>query len=259
MRADTEPVEAQLASVSWQHARHLRRRLADVVIRDLQARKPFYTEDATYPQTLWDEYCWGLQEGFSDVPFVIGDRCLGSMADGWLQLINEHVVARCQAEPHETLVFMSFFANERALNSMDVLEPDTVCMEAIQEWVADEVRHRASLRDLRFIGPDRVDELAAELNASGFVLREVADRIGNSDLLGQHMDDLLDESADLMPLAEFALDLFMDAMAEELEPSSIGDALVREFNVHIRKLLLEQDILPALRDLRGQGLALVSE
>lgn len=108
----------------------------------------------------------------------------------------------------------------------------------------------ASRRDLDLIGPDRSDALGYHLEGSGMVWSALSERREAMDLIASHVDTMIDPDADLSALATEMVDAYMVAAMEAAEDTLLDEFLER-FEVPIRSLIRENDVLPSLEDMRG--------
>ena len=230
-------------------------RLAGATIADLRGREPVGIFDADVAaRHMWDEYCWGLQEGGYDDDIEFSGVNLGSIAGGWRAMARSIAGGEIEKLPR----------NLRTLLSAGALDMDPgryaedwrggIYLDAIIDAVLEEVDAHASHVRLDLIGPDRTDVVPYEIVASGCVWGALSELGSGHDLIAEHVDTLIDPKADLTKVAEQAVDAFISA-AQDADGQSEGivlSHLIEHFEHQIRGLLLEYDALPALEDMRGQ-------
>ena len=114
----------------------------------------------------------------------------------------------------------------------------------------DSVNGIACRRNLDLIGPDRGDALGYDIEGHGLVWSALSEREEAMDLIAGHVDTMIDPDADLSALATEMVDAYMGAAKEVAENTLLAEFLER-FEVRIRSLIRENDVLPSLEDMRG--------
>lgn len=127
-----------------------------------------------------------------------------------------------------------------------------ICMDGMVGLVIDRVNEAASRQSgLDLIGPGRADALGYHVSGSGVVWSVLSNQGEAMELAAAEVDSLIDPDDDLLGLPERMLDAFFEAAREETD-GSVMAALLGSSGLSLRELLRENDVLPALEDIRGQ-------
>jgi hypothetical protein len=224
--------------------------LADAVITDLRTAPPVSLFDEVAARHIWDEYCWILQEGPFDEDEYVDDRSLGSVSGAGEDLVRSYVDAQVEKLPKHTRVFLSLFALERSGKAGDVGVLGRLWSDGMADLVMEEINERAARRMLDLIGPNKSDAIRYEIGGEGVVWSTLSDRDKESDILASHSDCMIKPNADLSAFAAELVEAFIEIASNE-SAGSPADEFFREFEGEIKKLLIEQDVRPALESMRA--------
>jgi hypothetical protein len=230
---------ARLQSAVADFARAEITRIVDAAINDLRSYPAYRTfGDDVEARHFWDEYCWGLQKGPFGNNFDLGDASDMSLAGTFDELVHAAIQSEVEKLPRHAKVFLSALASEEEVDGIVYL-------------ILADVNRRASRRDLDLIGPDRVNVIGYEIEGSGIVWSVLSDRDEELDLIARHADALIDPNGDLSGLAHDMVEAFIAAVREEAPEGAFFVDFLNRFESNVRTLLLEQDVLPFLRDIRA--------
>jgi hypothetical protein len=90
------------------------------------------------------------------------------------------------------------------------------------------------------------------VQGTGFVWSVLSDRKEATDLIGPHVDAMIDPDADLSQLAEEMVEAFIIAARED-EDGAVFLELLKHFEAEIRSMIREKDVLPSLHDTIDAG------
>jgi hypothetical protein len=152
--------------------------------------------------------------------------------------------------PKHALIFLSAYAFEEDVNFDEVDSLGSIWVDGTGDTVMAEIKHRARKRNLDLIGPDRGDLIRYEIQGSGMVWSALSDRGEAMDLIARHGETLIDPDGDLSELAAELVEAFIAAMNEDAQESVLAEFLKR-FGNDVRSLLLDQDVLPSLDNMRN--------
>jgi hypothetical protein len=240
---------ARLRSAISDFARVEIAKIAQEVIDNLHSRPSNGTFDEVNARHLWDEYCWALQEGPFDDNMSFGDLPLTSLSDAFDELVRSCIIDAVEKLPGYANVLLSGLAFENDEDSDEDESFGGICIDGIVNLVLEQVNDRASQRPLGLIGPHRGDEIGYEISGSGMVWSELSETGEARDLIGSHVDAMIDPDGDLSELADAMVDAFMTAAGENADGAVCG--LLSRFDHQIRSLLHEDDVLPSLKAMRG--------
>jgi hypothetical protein len=227
---------SRLQSAADDFARAESAGIARAVIEDLRSRPAEGVFEEVHARHLWDEYCWALQEG----PFPISGAFDG--------LLHAHIHAEIEELPRYAQVFLSAFAVEEDPDTDDEEFFGCIWVDGIAKLVTEAVNERACQRSLYLIGPDRADAIPYEIEGIGFVW-SMLDRTEAMDLVSAHVDSMIDPDADLSLLADEMVEAFLTAAIED-EDGAFFQASVNHFEGKLRWIIMEEDVLPSLREMR---------
>ena len=123
-----------------------------------------------------------------------------------------------------------------------------VWLDGIVRIVTEAVNERASHRRLDLIGPHRADVIPCYLEEARFVWSVLGDRVA-MDIVGGHVDTMIDPDADISPLAEGMTETFLAQVRQE-EEGGIFVEFLDYFEEQFRSIIIECDFLPCLREMR---------
>jgi len=241
---------SRLQSAAADFAKTEATRIVRAVIEDMRGRPAQGTFGEVAARHMWDEYCWALQEGPFDDDEGWDDVRLGSLSGAFDEMVRILIEVEIDRLPHHAQVFLS----SKAIYDDFDMEEDalgTVWMPGMVALVLEELNSKASGRNLYLIGPDRADAITSEFDGSGTVWSVLSDRSEASDLVSSHADELIDPKGDLSILAEEMVDAFLAAAKDEVD-EAVAAGFFDRFEDHIREMLTEHDVLPALEDIRAQ-------
>ena len=241
---------ARFRSAARDHARVEIARLAKALIEDLRSRPAEGVFGEVGARHLWDEYCWSLQEGPFHDELAIGDVNLGSLSDAFAGIVRASIAAEVEKLPKHAQIFLSALAFDEDAGSDEQELLGSVWLDGVVSTVMDTVNEIASRRNLDLIGPDRGDALGYHIEGCGLVWSALSEREEAMDLIAGHVDTMIEPDADLSALATKMVDAYMGAAKEAAEDTLLAEFLER-FEVQIRSLIRENDVLPSLEDMRG--------
>ncbi len=176
-------------------------------------------------------------------------------------VVTEHLIDRTRVAfctrayfPKHAQIFLSALAFEEDVQFAEEANIGGIWIDGIVKVVTDAVNERASQRRLDMIGPHREDVICFELQGAGFAWSVLDDRSMARDLVKTHVDEMIDPDADLSPLAEEIVEAFLRTAGED-EDGNVLTRLVQHFGAKLRSMIMEQDVLPSLQDMRGELLA----
>jgi hypothetical protein len=241
---------SRLQSAARDFARAEIDHIVRAVIGELRSRPAEGVFGDVHAPHLWDEYCWGLQEGPFDDPTIIDDTNCGSISDAFDGLLQANILAEVEKLPKHGQIFLSTFAFEEDVDSDEEECLGCIWIDGIVKVVTEAVNERASRRNLDLIGPHRADAIRYEIEGTGFVW-SVLDRNVAMDLVSGHVDTMIDPDADLSPLAAEMVEAFLTAARED-EDRAVLLEFLKHFEEKIRSVIIENDILVSLEDMRGK-------
>lgn len=223
-------------------------RIVRVVIDDLRDRPAKGMFGDVTARHIWDEYCWSLQEGPFDVDTDWDGVELGSVSGAFDEMVRAIIEGEIEKLPRHAQIFLSAKAIE---NDPDMDEDllGSIWPDGMVALIAEKVDKMASRRDLDLIGPDRGDVIGSVIEGEGAVWSVLSDRGEVMDLVRPYASELIDPKGDLSELASEMIDAYLNAVTEEADGPAISELLDR-FEGHLRELLKEGDVLPALEDIR---------
>jgi hypothetical protein len=227
---------SRLQSAADDFARVESARIAQAVIEDLRSCPAEGVFEQTHARHFWDEYCWSLQEG----PFPI--------SGAFDSLLHAHIHAEVEKLPKYAQVFLSALAVEEDPDTDDEEFLGCIWVDGIAKLVTEAVKERACHRSLYLIGPNRADAIRYEIEGIGFVW-SMLDRKEAMDLVSGHVHTMIDPDADLSSLADEMVEAFLTAARED-EGGAFFQALVDHCESKLRWIIMEEDVLPALREMR---------
>jgi len=231
---------ARLQSAARDHARVEVARIATALIEDLRSKPAEGVFGDVVARHLWDAYCWSLQE----------DQFDDELSDGFAGVARAFIAAEVEELPGHAQIFLSTLAFDEDAGSDERESLGAVWLDGVVSTVMDSVNAIASRRDLDLIGPGRDDALGYHIEGSGLVWSALSERGEAMDLIAGHADMMIDPDADLSALATEMVDAYMVAAREAAEDTLLAEFLER-FEVQIRSLIRENDVLPSLEDMRG--------
>ena len=234
---------ARLQSVAKDFAGPEIKRVAERVISFLRSSSPVEMFGDVAARHMWDEYSYDTQEG----PFV----------DGWEETVREMVVAELDALPKYVLFALSAYASADGLDDGECKSFCHIAIDEIARDVMEVINMRASERHIDLIGPHRADVIPCEVEGHGVVWDALSDRDEATDLISTYADVMIEAKADLSGLAVELADAFIAAAREEAEGCISG--MLDGYEVEIKKLLIEKDVLPALSSMREAILGRLDE
>jgi hypothetical protein len=211
-------------------------RIVQVVIEELRSRPAEGVFEEIHARHFWDEYCWALQEG----PF--------SIAGAFDGLLHAHIQAEVEKLPKHAQVFLSALAVEEDPDTDDEEFLGCIWADGIAKLVTEAVNERACQRSLYLIGPDRADAIRYEIEGIGFVW-SMLDRTEAMEIVSAHVDLMIDPDADLSLLADEMVEAFLTAARED-EDGAFFQAFVNHFEGKLRWIIMEEDVLPSVREMR---------
>ena len=238
----------RLQSAAADFARTEIARIAQAVIDRLRSDPAIGTFGEVAARHLWDEYCWALQEGPFDNDEGWDDVRLGSLSGAFDDLVRSAILKEVEKLPRHGQVFLSALACEEDSNCDKAKSLGSIWVDGMVNTIMEEVNERASQRDLDLIGPNREDAIGYQIEGSGMVWSVLSDRM---DLIAGHADTMIDPDADLSKVAEEMVEAFMTAAKEEADDGAVFSAFLDRFEKQVRSLILENDVLPSLEDMRG--------
>lgn len=250
-----EKEEASLDDFEWlrsaagDFARGEIARIMQVVVEELRSCPAEDVFGDVGARHLWDEYCWALQEGPFDIDMVLDNTSLGSLSAGFDAILRSHVLAQVEKLPKYAQVFLSEFAFEEDINSDDEKLLGCISIDLIVNAVIEAVNERACGQNLDLIGPHRENAIGYEFEGTGFVWSALPDREEALNLVGAHVDAMINPNADLSELAEEMVEAFIIAARED-EDGALFLKLVEHFEAEFRSMLREKDVLPSLQKTR---------
>jgi hypothetical protein len=238
---------SRLQSAAQDFARAEIDRIECVIIEEMRSRTSIGAFGGVCARHVWDEYCWALQEGPFDVPTIIDATNFGSLSDGFDDLVHALIVAEIERLSSHQQIFLSAlaFAEDADMDEEDNL--GCIWVDGIVNVVAKAVNERASRRNLELIGPDRADTIGYEIQGTGFVWSAL-DRSLAMDLVRTHVDSMIDPHGDLSLLADEIVEAYLTEAKDE--DGGAFSMLVEHFGERIRSMIMEQDVLPSLEDMR---------
>lgn len=225
-------------------------RIVRAVIEDMRDRPAQGTFGEVAARHMWDEYCWALQEGPFDDDEGWDDVRLGSLSGAFDEMVRMLIEVEIDRLPHHAQVFLS----SKAIDDDFDMEEDalgSVWMHGMVNLVLEELNSQASCRSLYLIGPDRASVIGSEVEGSGMVWSVLSDRREATDIVASHVNEMIDPKGDLSLLAEEMVDAFIAAAKEEVD-ETVAAEFFDKFEDQIREMLTENDVLPALEDMRAQ-------
>lgn len=226
-------------------------RITEVVIAEMRRRPAHGVFGDVAARHLWDAFCWSLQEGPYDEDMGWDNVDIGSPADAFEEMIEATIVDEIEKLPRHLHIILSAKAYEDA-HDEDTEAVGTIWMDGMVGLVMDQINEAASRQSgLDLIGPGRADALGYHVSGSGVVWSVLSDRGEAMELAAAAVDSLIDPDGDLSDLAERMLDAFFEAAQEEMD-GPVMSALIESFDRSLRQILRENDVLPALEDIRGQ-------
>lgn len=230
----------RLQSAAEEFARPEIIRIAESVIGELRSRSAIGIHGEVAARHMWDEYCWSLQEDpFDD-----------EAASNWDETVRAFVSCEVVKRPKYALIFLSAHAFQENADSGEKETLGNIWIDGIVNVAMEEINNRASRRELSLIGPQRADVIGYEIEGSGMVWSVLSARDEALDVISSHVDSMIEPDADLSDLAAALVEAFIKAANEEAEDSVLSEFIER-FEGDVRSLLLENDVLPALEDMRA--------
>lgn len=94
---------------------------------------------------------------------------LGSLSGNWDAVVRALVSGELEKLPQHALIFLSayFFQEDADSDKMDSL--GRIWVDGIVDMIMEEIKHRASRRNLGLIGPHRGDVIGYEIRGAGMV------------------------------------------------------------------------------------------
>lgn len=229
--------------------------IAQVVIEELRSRPAVGVFEETNARHFWDEYCWAHQEGPFDDPMILDNTNLGSLADGFDDLLHGLILAEIEKLPKHGQILLSALAYEEDFDIDEDEYLGSIWLDGITKCVAEAVNERAAQRKLDLIGPDRADLIGYEIEGTGFVW-SMLDRDVALEVVSGYVDTLIDPNADLSPLAAELVEAFVMAVKED-EGGTVFVAALEHFEDKLLSMIMNVDVLPSLNEMRRKLLKVV--
>jgi hypothetical protein len=250
-----EKVEVNLGDLEWfrsaagDFARGEIARIVQVVVEELRSCPAEDVFGDVGARHLWDEYCWALQEGPFDIEIVLANTNLGSLSAGFDAILRTHVLAQVENLPKYAQVFLSEFAFQEDIDSDNEKLLGGISIDEIVNTVTEAVNERACRRNLSLIGPHREDAIGYQIEGTGFVWSVLPNRKQAHNLIGAHVDAMINPNGDLSELAEEMVEAFIIAARED-EGGALFLKLLEHFDTAFRSMIREKDVLPSLQKTR---------
>jgi hypothetical protein len=183
-------------------------RIVGAVIAELRSRPAEDVFGDVYARHFWDEYCWALEEGPFDISFGLDNTDFGTLSGAFEDILRAVILAEVERLPKHAQILLTTLAIEEDSKSDEVEWLGCIWIEGIAKLVTEAVNERASKRNLSLIGPDRADAIGYEIEGAGFVW-SVLDRNVAMNLISDHVEAMIDPKADLSPLAEDMVEVFL--------------------------------------------------
>lgn len=214
---ETRPPEAAPLS-SERHIRNFCEaaiaRLADEAIGEIRKCEASGIFSDCVHRTLWDEYCYEVQEGPHDTRLV---DFLPSVDDAFGMSIAPFIDAAVDSLPPESRALL----NEWLRPELDADDDNDSFQDgsgdSIEARLRELIDERASRRKIAHLGPDRFDEIREREPPDRCLAWDALQEVGSEtpdELLSEHADELLSASADL---EDFAAALAEAALVEVLD------------------------------------------
>lgn len=246
IESDTDSL-SQLLSAAESAARPEIDRIVQAVIDQLRSRSPIGTFDDVAARHMWDEYCWVLQEG----PYDDNYMGMGSLSTNWESTVQSFVSSEIETLPKHLLVFLTVYAAENGSDA-DEYEIGSIDINAIESIIMEKIAEKVSDRNLDLIGPYRAEVIGYEVSREGIVCSALSSADLLSEILASHVDTLIDTDADLSEIALEMVDAYIDLIKTEAESGSALPEFLVRFEDDIKALINNNDILPALENMRGE-------
>lgn len=227
-------------------------RIVQAVINQLQSRSPIGIFEEVAARHMWDEYCWVRQEG----PFDDNLMGLGSLSGNWDFMVRSFVSFEIEALPSHWQMFLSVYASEHGPLT-DEYTLGSISVEDIESVIMDKIAKKALLRNLDLIGPYRGDVIGHQVSSKGLVCSTVSSAGLLSEILASHVKTMIDAEADLSEIALEIIDTYLGLIYDQAESSPDLCELFARFEADIKVLLKEKDVLPGLRHMQGELLAVL--
>lgn len=247
-----------LQNAAQDFARSENRRIAAAVVAELSSKPPIGTFSETAARHLWDEYCWSIQEGPFDDDISIDHVSFGSLQSGYDDTVAAYIQSHIDALPNHTQVLLSALAIEEDDDYDGRMQVGNLWNDGMVKQVLELLISQASRRQLDLIGPDRGDVIGYEISGSGVVWTALSDRREATELISPHVNEMIDKNGDLSDPAADLVAAFMTAASETVVDNFLAD-FFDIFENDIRDMLLKDDVLPALEEIRDQLLERLDE
>lgn len=239
----------RLLSAACDFARPEVDRIIHAAIEALRTRPAVGIFDDIGARHAWDEYCWAVQEGPFDDAIIIAGTDAGSIAQGLVDLLHPIIADEVGKQPDHVLVSLSALAVAADADADEDAFLGSIWIDGILTLITAAVDQRARDWNLGLIGPDRADFIRQEIEGSGFVW-SMLDETEAMELLGAHVDEMVDPDGDLSDLADQMVETFL-ALAHDDGADSVSTAFLEHFDREVRSMLT-QDVLTSLREARAK-------
>jgi hypothetical protein len=204
--------------------------------------------DDIYARNLWDEYCWQLQDGPTDINYM----GLGTVGDGFDDVLKTVIVGAIDKLPQHTLLLLSIYCINNLDKENDLDSSLCIYLDEIVYAVKESVDQYALRRNVEIIGPHRGEEITMEVNLDGLAGEALSDAEETSDFLSEHVDLLLEGGdSNIEKVSHSLLERYVELINED-EDGFLLSALFKRFEKEIIAMVLEKDILPMVKAVTDQ-------
>jgi hypothetical protein len=205
------------------------RRIGNSVIARLQDITPSELFGDIRARSVWDEYCWNMQEGPFDADEWSGVVRFGSVSQRLEDMVADAAEAEvAQLQPRTLdLINIGLGSIPRPAQMLpenweddDILDDDPPSALLLAE-VIDWIQGSAAQEDLRVIGPDRGaavwDRIGQNARDETYIMAWLADLDTAAGFTETHVDTLADPASDLGPLIAEATEIVFERLRDLVE------------------------------------------